>query len=71
MVVVVASRISGVKGVQFLGTIPQELQTWIGFTAGLNSKADQAPAARELLRFFTTPAAEKIIRAAGVEPFVE
>src|SRR5689334_7793028 len=31
MVVVVASRIAGVQGVQFVGTLPQELQTWIGF----------------------------------------
>ncbi len=71
MVVVVASRISGVKGVQFLGTIPKELQTWIGFTAGLGSKAREADPARAFLKFMTTPAAEKIIRAAGVEPFVE
>lgn len=71
MVVVVASRISGVAGVQPLGTIPQELQTWIGFTAGLASKASQPEAARDLLRFFTSPQAAKILAAAGVEAFVE
>jgi molybdate transport system substrate-binding protein len=71
MVVVVASRINGVPGVQSLGTIPQSLQTWIGFTAGLASQAKEQTAARELLKFFTSPAAEKILRDKGVQPFVE
>lgn len=71
MVVVVASRIFGVKGVEPLGTIPQELQTWIGFTAGVSSTTKQPALAREMLRFFTSPAAGKIIKAAGVEPFIE
>ena len=39
MVVVVASRINGVPGVESLGLIPKSLQTWIGFTAGLASRA--------------------------------
>jgi molybdate transport system substrate-binding protein len=70
-VVVVASRITGVKGVQLVGPIPQELQTWIGFTAGVCTAARDADGARALLRSFTTPAAERVIRAAGIEPFVE
>jgi molybdate transport system substrate-binding protein len=70
MVVVVASRIQDVKGVQPLGLIPKELQTWIGFTAGLSSKAKEADVARAFLQFMTTPAAEKILRDKGVEPFV-
>jgi molybdate transport system substrate-binding protein len=71
MVVVVASRIAGVKGVQFVGTIPQELQTWIGFAGGVGAKARQPEAARALLRFMTAPAAAAVLRQAGVEPFVE
>jgi len=71
MVVVVASRIAGVKGVQFVGTIPQELQTWIGFAGGAGTRARNAQAARDLLRFMTAPAAAAVLREAGVEPFVE
>jgi len=71
MVVVVASRIAGVKGVQFVGTIPQELQTWIGFAGGAGTRARDAQAARDLLRFMTAPAAAAVLREAGVEPFVE
>ncbi len=71
LVVVVASRISGVPGVRLVGGIPQELQTWIGFTAGVASAAREPEAARAMLRFFTAPAAAPVLRAAGVEPFVE
>jgi molybdate transport system substrate-binding protein len=71
MVVVVASRIAGVKGVRFVGTIPQELQTWIGFAGGAGTNARDPQAARDLLRFMTSPAAAAVLRKAGVEPFVE
>jgi molybdate transport system substrate-binding protein len=67
MVVVVSSRISGVRGVQYLGTIPSELQTWIGFAAGLSAKAAHEAAARDMLNFFTTPQAVQILRDAGVD----
>jgi molybdate transport system substrate-binding protein len=71
LVVVVASRISGVPGVDLVGRIPQELQTWIGFTGGVASAAREPEAAREMLKFFTAPAAAAVLKAAGVEPFVE
>jgi molybdate transport system substrate-binding protein len=71
LVVVVASRIAGVPGVELLGRIPQELQTWIGFTAGVGSGAREPKAAREMIRFFTAPAAAPVLKAMGVEPFVE
>jgi molybdate transport system substrate-binding protein len=71
LVVVVASRISGVRGVQLVGGIPQELQTWIGFTAGVGSAAKEPQAARSMLRFFTAPEAAAVLKAAGVEPFAE
>lgn len=71
LVVVVASRISGVRGVQLVGPIPQELQTWIGFTGGVSGNAKEPEAARQMLKFFTAPAAAPVLKAAGVEPFVE
>lgn len=71
MVVVVASRISGVRGVTLAGGIPRELQTWIGFTAGVGAAARHPDAARALVRYLTSPAAEPVLRQAGIEPFVE
>lgn len=71
LVVVVASRISGVPGVQLVSWIPQELQTWIGFTGGVSTGAKEPEAARPLLRFLTAPDAAPVLQAAGVEPFAE
>ena len=71
LVVVVASRISGVPGVVLAGPIPQELQTWIGFTAGVAAAAREPEAARAMIRFFTAPPAASVLEAMGVEPFVE
>ncbi|HEY1371287.1 MAG TPA: substrate-binding domain-containing protein [Candidatus Binatia bacterium] len=71
LVVVVASRISGVRGVALVGRIPEELQTWIGFTAGVGAAAKQPDAAHALVRFLVAPEAEPVIRSMGIEPFVE
>jgi molybdate transport system substrate-binding protein len=71
LVVVVASRISGVRGVALVGRIPEELQTWIGFTAGVAAAAKQPEAARALVRFLVAPEAEPVLRSMGIEPFVE
>jgi molybdate transport system substrate-binding protein len=71
LVVVVASRISGVRGVALVGRIPEELQTWIGFTAGVGAAAKQPEPARALVRFLTAPTAEPVLRSMGIEPFVE
>ena len=71
MVVVVASRIVGVPGVEFIGLIPAEVQTNIGFTTGISSATREPDAARALVRFLTAPAAEPVLRKAGIEPFVE
>lgn len=71
LVVVVTSRISGVPGVELVGRIPQELQTWIGFTAGVSSNAREPQAARAMLQFFRSPEAAAVLKTNGVEPFVE
>ena len=71
MVVVVASRIVGVPGVEFIGLIPAEVQTNIGFATGVSSASKEPEAARALVRFLTAPAAEPVLRKTGIEPFVE
>lgn len=71
MVVVVASRIFGVKGVDMIGLIPKELQTWIGFATGVSAASKQGEAARALAKFYTAPEAAKVLVPMGIEPFVE
>jgi molybdate transport system substrate-binding protein len=68
MVVVVASRIHDVEGVDPVGPIPAELQTRIGFAAGLGAAAKDVEAANALIRFLTGPEAKPTLRAKGVEP---
>jgi len=68
MVVVVATRITGVPGVDVVGPIPEALQTEIGFAAGLSASAEQPDAAKALIRFLTAPEAKATLRANGVEP---
>ncbi|MFY9756218.1 MAG: substrate-binding domain-containing protein, partial [Pseudolabrys sp.] len=68
MVVVVATRIFDVPGVEAVGPIPEELQTKIGFAAGLGAAAKEPDAAQALIRFLSAPAAAPTLRAKGVDP---
>jgi molybdate transport system substrate-binding protein len=68
MVVVVSTRISDVPGVDRVGPIPAELQTQIGFAAGLSVSTKEQDAAKALIRFFSAPAAAPTLRAKGVDP---
>jgi molybdate transport system substrate-binding protein len=68
MVVVVATRITGVAGVDRVGSIPEEVQTEIGFAAGLSAAAKDPDAAKALIRFMSAPSAAATLRANGVEP---
>ena len=68
LVVVVATRIVDVGGVDMVGPIPEELQTKIGFAAGLSTSAKEPDTAKALIRFLTAPSAAATLRAKGVDP---
>jgi molybdate transport system substrate-binding protein len=68
MVVVVATRIVGVAGVVVVGPIPEELQTKIGFSAGLSAGTEQPDTAQALIAFLSAPAAAAKLRKNGVDP---
>ena len=68
MIVVVASRIYGVPGIQYLGLIPNELQTWIGLSSGVASQTKHGNAAQQLAQFFTQAPARAIMQKIGIEP---
>lgn len=67
-VVVVASRIAGVPGVDLVGPIPAALQTRIGFAAGVSVAARAPDVAADLVRFLAAPAARPILEAFGIQP---
>jgi len=68
MVVVIASRIADVPGVDLVGPIPAELQTSIGIAAAISSDTKEPDAAKALIRFLTAPEAAPVLRAKGLTP---
>ena len=68
MVVVVATRITGVPGVDVVGPIPEQLQIKIGFAAGLSASTKEPEAAKALIRFLSAPSAATTLKTKGVEP---
>ena len=51
-----------------VGLIPEQLQTKIGFAAGLAVSAKEPEAAKALIGFLTAPAVAATLRAKGVDP---
>jgi len=68
MVVVVATRMVGVPGIDAAGPIPEALQTKIGFAAGLSAATMQPDTARALISFLSAPSAAATLKANGIEP---
>lgn len=57
-----------VKGVELVGLLPGDLQSWFVNAAGVSAAAKQPDAAKALLRYLATPEAAAIIKAKGMEP---
>jgi molybdate transport system substrate-binding protein len=59
------SELMSVKGIQYLGPLPAEVQSTTVFSAGLYAAA--ADAARALLTFLTAPEAAPVLKRHGME----
>ena len=55
-------------GIELVGPIPNELQNWTSFTAGVAVASKDPGAAQALIRFLTAPGADAAIKAKGMEP---
>jgi molybdate transport system substrate-binding protein len=62
------SELIRVPGITFVGTIPAEVQPKTFFVGFLTNATRQPDAARELLRFLTSPEATPVIVKAGLMP---
>ena len=62
------SELMSVKGVDYLGPLPADIQMITVFAAAIHSAAAAPDAARALLRFLTSPASAPVLRAHGIEP---
>jgi molybdate transport system substrate-binding protein len=68
IVVIGVSPILDVPGVELVGWLPPELQSYIVFTGSIGVAAKEAEAARTLLTLLTSPAAVALFKAQGFEP---
>jgi molybdate transport system substrate-binding protein len=62
------SELLHLKGIQYLGPLPADVQHVTVFSAGLHAAAPAPDAAKALVRFLTSPEAAPTIRNAGMEP---
>jgi molybdate transport system substrate-binding protein len=57
-----------VKGVQYVGPLPEELQLYTVFAAGVSSAAKDRAAAKAFVDALVTPATAAVFKAKGLEP---
>lgn len=62
------SELLPVPGVDYVGPLPEGAQRTTIFSAGIAVGSKEPDAAKELIRYFTSPAAVPAIRRSGLEP---
>jgi molybdate transport system substrate-binding protein len=65
---VVITQIVTTPGVELVGPLPPEIQSYVAFAAGVSVNSKAPDAARQLIKFLTGPMAIPVIRAQGMEP---
>ena len=66
--IVVITQILTTPGVELVGPLPPEIQSYVTFTAGISANSKAPEAARDLIKFLTGPTAAPVIKAQGMEP---
>lgn len=61
-------EIKGFPGVDLVGPVPAEFQSYINFAGGISPSAHDAAAALALIKFFSTPGVAQVMIAKGMEP---
>ena len=62
-------EIKGFPGVDLVGPVPAQFQSYINFAAGISANAHDAAAALAFIKFFNTPEVAQVMAAKGMEPF--
>lgn len=65
---VVITQIMTTPGVEIVGPIPHELQSYVRWSGGVSANSTALQAARDLLKFLTSPTAIPVFRTQGMEP---
>jgi molybdate transport system substrate-binding protein len=64
---VVIAQILTTPGVQFVGPLPPQIQSYVMFTGAVGTKSKAPHAANQLLKFLAGPTAAAVLRAHGME----
>ncbi len=56
------------KGTQLAGPLPPGIQNYTNFSAAVATDAKEPAAAREVIRYFASPEAARVMRGIGLEP---
>lgn len=55
-------------GAELVGPLPEELQQYVVYTAGVSAATEQPDAAKTFIKHLTSPAAASVIKSNGFEP---
>jgi molybdate transport system substrate-binding protein len=56
------------KGTELAGPLPSEIQNYTNFSAAISASAKQPAAAQELIKYFASADAVRVMKANGLEP---
>jgi molybdate transport system substrate-binding protein len=62
------NELMAVRGVEVVGPLPPELQSYTVLTTGVSSGSKNAAAAKALIKFLSSPVAGAVYKAKGQEP---
>src|SRR6202162_1998623 len=68
MVMTLVSEILPVKGIELVGPVPKELQSYVSFRGGVSANTKNADASRAVVKFFTSSKSAPAYKARGLEP---
>ena len=60
-----------IPGIAFAGRLPDSVQSYAVFSAGITTKAENPEGAKALLRFYKSPEAKPVIEKTGLETLPE
>ncbi len=65
---VVITQIMTTPGVDLVGPIPHEVQSYVRWSGGVSTNSASPQAAKDLIKFLTDPMALPVLKAQGMEP---
>jgi molybdate transport system substrate-binding protein len=68
MVLTLTSEILPVHGVQYVGPLPRELQSYIIMSAGVSAQSKNAESAKAAVKYLASSSIEPALKAKGLEP---